>query len=70
MPILFSPVCPGGADARGIYEQLKQRNILVRYFALPQLTDKLRITVGTADQNRSLIVALKQMAGRPVEIPR
>ncbi len=61
---------PGGADARGIYEQLKQRNILVRYFALPQLTDKLRITVGTADQNRSLIVALKQMAGRPVEIPR
>ena len=47
---------PSAAD---VYEQLAKRNIYVRYFNLPTLTDKLRITVGTAEQNNMLINALK-----------
>ena len=49
---------PADTDAKTLYEQLKARNILVRYFALPGLTDKLRITIGTANQNRALLGAL------------
>ncbi len=56
---------PVGTDARGIYEQLKARNILVRYFALPRLTDKLRITIGSPDQNRALVAALQPMPAPP-----
>lgn len=34
---------------------LKERGILVRYFDTPRLHDKLRITVGTPDQNARLV---------------
>jgi len=48
------------ADGRGarLYEALKARGILVRYFNQPRLDDKLRITVGTDEQNAALISAL------------
>ena len=49
------------AKAAEIYEKLTQRNIYIRYFAYPQLEDKLRITVGTAEQNDKLIRALKEI---------
>ena len=49
------------ADAKQIYEKLAQRNIYVRYFDLPGLRDKLRITVGTNEQNDMLIGALKDI---------
>ena len=48
-------------EAGGIYDQLVQRNIYVRYFNLPGLSDKLRVTVGTAEQNDKLISALRQI---------
>lgn len=44
-----------------IYDKLVQRNIYVRYFDLPGLEDKLRITVGTKDQNDKLLSALKEI---------
>jgi histidinol-phosphate aminotransferase len=44
-----------------IYEKLVQRNIYVRYFNLPGLEDKLRITVGTNEQNDMLVLALKEI---------
>ena len=44
-----------------IYDKLAQRNIYVRYFHLPGLTDMLRITVGTPEQNGKLIFALKEI---------
>ena len=47
----------GGVGAR-LYEALKARGILVRYFNEPRLDDKLRITVGTDEQNAALIDAL------------
>lgn len=45
--------------ANEIYDKLVQRNIFVRYFDLPGLRDKLRITVGTEEQNGRLLSALK-----------
>ncbi|HPS55201.1 MAG TPA: histidinol-phosphate transaminase [Sedimentisphaerales bacterium] len=45
-----------------IYNRLIEKNIYVRYFKnLPGLGDKLRITVGTAQQNQILIDALKEI---------
>jgi len=46
--------------ARDIYEALSRKNIFVRYFSLPGLDDKLRITVGTPEQNDRLLAALKE----------
>lgn len=47
--------------ASEIYDKLIQRNIYVRYFDLLGLGDKLRITVGTRQQNEKLISALKEV---------
>ncbi len=52
---------PKGGDAEALYLGLKQQNILVRYFKQPGLDDKLRITVGTPEQNEALIAALKTL---------
>ena len=48
-------------DAEEIFAALSKRNIFVRYFKLEGLTDKLRITVGTEEQNNKLISALKEI---------
>ena len=44
-----------------VYEKLKDRNIYVRYWAYPDINDKLRITVGTGEQNEKLIRVLKEI---------
>ena len=51
----------GNYQASEIYDKLAQRNIYVRYFAYPELKDKLRITIGTAEQNDTLLSALKEI---------
>jgi histidinol-phosphate aminotransferase len=48
---------PSG-DGQGVYESLKARGILVRWWDLPRLADKLRITVGTPAENEMLVTAL------------
>ncbi|MFI4860599.1 MAG: histidinol-phosphate transaminase [Phycisphaerales bacterium JB063] len=48
-------------DARTLYTRLKERGILVRYFDLPRLDDKLRITIGTPEQNHALLKALDDL---------
>lgn len=45
-------------NAESLYLALKERGILVRYFKQPGLSDKLRISVGTDEQNQILIEAL------------
>ena len=52
---------PPAGDAERIYEALKAAGILVRYFKQPRLDDKLRITVGTDEQNAALLGALKEI---------
>lgn len=44
--------------ASEIFEQLKQRDIYVRYFAKPRIDNYLRITVGTREQMQQLMDAL------------
>jgi len=48
-------------QAGRIYDKLAERNIYVRYFDLPGLKDKIRITVGTSEQNDTLLLALKEI---------
>jgi len=47
--------------AEDIYDKLVQRNIYTRYFNVPGLNNKLRITIGTKQQNDKLISALKDI---------
>lgn len=47
--------------ASEIFEKLKEKMIFVRYFPYPGLDDKLRITIGTAQENDKLIEALKEI---------
>jgi len=49
---------PPRDNAEQIYLALKERGILVRYFNQSGLSDKLRITVGTDEQNQLLVEAL------------
>ena len=44
-----------GHNLRSVYEELKRRKILVRYFDIPGLQDCLRITVGTPKEVRTLL---------------
>ena len=50
-----------GSDFRDF---LKEQGILVRYFNLPGLTDKIRISIGSSQENNALIAGV--MALSPV----
>ncbi len=52
---------PPSAKAEQIYIALKDQGILVRYFKQTGLEDKLRITVGTDEQNQILLEALSHL---------
>jgi len=52
------------SSAARIHEQLAQRNIFVRYWNTPGISDKLRISVGTKEQNEKLIEALREIVAR------
>ncbi len=47
--------------ARDLYTGLKEHGVLVRYFDSAGLNDKLRITIGTPEENDRLISAFKQL---------
>jgi len=57
----FLLVQPQEQAAGELYQALKRRGILVRYFQQPRLADKLRITVGTPEQNQVLVEALTEL---------
>ena len=42
-------------NLKPVYEELRRRKILVRYFDTPDLRDCLRITVGTPKELRALL---------------
>jgi histidinol-phosphate aminotransferase len=48
-------------SAKKIYQILKERGVLVRFWETPPLIDKLRITVGTPKQNDCLLKELKTL---------
>ena len=59
--LLATPPPGRNVTARTIYEELKRRAILVRYFATPRIEDKLRITIGDPEQNDRLLSALDEI---------
>ena len=56
----FLLVRPTHCTAKTLYEALKSRNILVRYFDEPRLANTLRITIGTDKENQALTDTLKE----------
>ena len=52
---------PKNVSALQLYQALKDKGILVRYFNTPRLQDALRITVGTPEQNHLLLDQLNQL---------
>jgi histidinol-phosphate aminotransferase len=67
-------VCPSQAnfvlatvpDGNGkeVYTGLKSQGVLVRYFDLPGLRDKVRITIGTMQENDAMLGAVKQLVAK------
>jgi histidinol-phosphate aminotransferase len=59
--ILFRPLGMGG---RELWQALLDRSVLVRDCSgWPRLTDCLRVTVGTPDENDAFLDALKEILG-------
>ena len=48
-------------DGAFVYSELKNRGILVRYFDKPGINNFVRITIGTREQMRSLVTAVKEL---------
>jgi histidinol-phosphate aminotransferase len=47
--------------AKSVFDKLVERNIYVRYWDLPGIENKMRISVGTKEQNDTLLSALKEI---------
>ena len=60
----FVWVKPPKPGAQKIFEELKKRNVFVRWFDGERTKDYLRITVGTNDQTMALIEALEEVFGK------
>ena len=52
---------PADVCASALQQRLRERRILVRYFAAPSLRDCVRITVGTPAENNALLAALGEL---------
>ncbi len=48
-------------DAKNLFEQLREKGILVRYFNKPRIDQYLRITIGTDEDMNKLVKALKEI---------
>jgi len=50
-------------EAKALKDELMRRGILVRYFNKPGLSDCIRFSIGTPDQNDVLLAALEETVG-------
>ncbi len=57
----FIMVEPAHQSAKTVFAALRERGILVRYFALPRIDNFLRITIGTPAQMRDLYAAFLEI---------
>ncbi len=60
----FLWVKPPNPGAKKIFEELKKRNIFIRWFDDPRTRDCLRITVGTNEQMMTLVEKLEEILGK------
>lgn len=63
---VLATVPPQLGQASALDKALEARGVLVRYFDLPRLRDKLRITIGTKEENDALLDALADALRAPV----
>jgi histidinol-phosphate aminotransferase len=63
LPSQANFILAGAPDGRGeqAYLGLKEQGIVVRYFDKPGLSDKIRITVGTSQENNALLGGIKAL---------
>ncbi len=54
-------LCHVGENAQNIYQQLKDRDILIRWWNTDELRNYVRITAGTPEENQALVDALKEI---------
>ncbi|SDJ95174.1 histidinol-phosphate transaminase [Microbulbifer yueqingensis] len=54
---------PRAIGAESLYLQLRERQILVRYFNKPRLSDYLRISIGTDSEMDALLAACREIQG-------
>ncbi|GAA5524893.1 histidinol-phosphate aminotransferase [Microbulbifer aestuariivivens] len=52
---------PRGMAAETVYNALRERGILVRYFNKPRISEYLRISIGTDDEMDALLAALREI---------
>lgn len=57
----FLLATPPDGDGKEAYQGLKAQGILVRYFDKPGLSDKVRITIGTSQENNALLGGVKTL---------
>jgi len=55
---------PPNIPAKKIFEELRNRNIFIRWFDGPRTKDCLRITIGTNEQVMALVEALEEILGK------
>lgn len=58
---LLATVPESGPDANTYYLKLKRRNVLVRFFNVGGLDNKLRISIGSAAENDTLLACLDEI---------
>ncbi len=52
---------PVHIKASDLFKQLRDKGVLVRYFAKPRIDDRLRISIGTEEEMDGLIAAVKEL---------
>jgi histidinol-phosphate aminotransferase len=55
------PASPRWRDARDLQSKLESRRIFVRWFDEAGLRDRLRISIGTTEENRALVSAIEEI---------
>ena len=61
----FIFVRPAHKAAGQLFAELRERGLLVRYFALPRIDDRIRITIGTDEEMREFLDAWKELDQQP-----
>ena len=59
----FLFVSPPDGNAAGLFEQLRSRAVIVRYFSAPETAKYVRITIGTQEENKRLLDAIDEILG-------
>lgn len=54
---------PSRIGAKELFEELKKRNIYVRYFSAPRVSESLRITIGTDEEMDRFFEAVEEIQG-------